>query len=370
MSRQTAAARLKAASARAAEQAQRAAELRRAANAAAAALVDASAVSEATAAAALVACWRSRASWKRKASARDAADRTRELAQAADQAAYKAVQVLDELQRMLQADSADEPALAAEFQHSMNCKVSQRGVSVGSTWDVHVAVHCVKPTGKSAGKVEYDVNVMLEQNAAAISAQETSIGARKRELKAAVAFRERLQQQLREAEEAEEMARTAVSDAETRVQQLVGEQAKLVSGEWHEEWQDEQRSKAHGSEAVHDAWLAALGYVRERLEALHERGVVEHAVLGYVRSDVDVWQRVRQHARNSHKRVPSASATASSSVHVRSAPSSSPLRPQHSGAPTLNAVLSAGPLGCAAGVDAKSGTDRARCRVPGALPAV
>lgn len=252
----------------AAEAVQRATELRNEANDAAARLVEATAAQAHTEREALAAMDAAKEAKERRAEALKRVEATRAAAIQAENEASEAV---------LEVDKA--PQLCMDT-----------GYTRLPTWDVYVSVHCVKATGKSAGRVEYDVEAQLLQNHEAQQAQEATIEECKAALQRAIENVLSLKEQLKQAELAEIAAHGALDGAQMHLTFLLDEQAELISGEWHAEWMAEQRGLAHGVDAVQDAWGAALGYVRERLEALHHAGFVEHAVLGYTRSDAADWK--------------------------------------------------------------------------------
>jgi putative heme iron utilization protein len=110
------------------------------------------------------------------------------------------------------------------------------------TWDVYVSVHCVKATGKSAGRVEYDVEAQLLQNHEAQQAQEATIEECKAALQRAIENVLSLKEQLKQAELDEIAAHGALDGAQMHLTFLLDEQAELISGEWHAEWMAEQRA--------------------------------------------------------------------------------------------------------------------------------
>ena len=252
----------------AAEAVQRATELRNEANDAAARLVEATSAQAQAEREALAALDAAKEAKERRAEAMMRVEATRAAAIQAENEASEAV---------LEVDKA--PQLCRDT-----------GYTMLPTWDVYVSVHCVKATGKSAGRVEYDVEAQLLHNHEAQQAQEATIEECKAALQRASELVLSLKEQLKQAELAEIAAHGALDGAQMHLTFLLDEQAELISGEWHAEWMAEQRGLAHGVDAVQDAWGAALGYVRERLEALHHAGFVEHAVLGYTRSDAADWK--------------------------------------------------------------------------------
>ena len=145
-------------------------------------------------------------------------------------------------------------------------------------WDVQVAVHCVKPTGKKAASTMYDVDEMLAETRSLLEAQDKAIADARQQCADAKA-------ELSRAVEGDKQAETTLMAEQEQQKTLLKQERVLMSGRW------KPPTLPHGAEAAHAAWVDTLPVIRKRLDRLHEEGFVEYAVLGFVRSDADSWRR-------------------------------------------------------------------------------
>jgi hypothetical protein len=228
-------------------------------------------------------------------SAAEAAIEAASAAAEVDVMAIRALAAEDEARRQADAAAAELNAAEAEAENATKAAYEARmralfpftptkgggnrsGNSAARMWDVQVAVHCIKPTGKPAACSQYDVGKMLDETRLKLEQLKvTIVDKRQRLADASVA--------VRRCGEAEEAAKQEYERVLEEQAALIEQQKMLETGGW------KPPMTPAGAEAAQSAWLATLNHLRDRLERLHSEGYVEYAVLGFVRSDAHAWRR-------------------------------------------------------------------------------
>ena len=229
-------------------------------------------------------------------SAAEAAIEAASAAAEVDVMAIRALAAEDEARRQANAAAAELNAAEAEAENATKAAYEARmralfpftptkggGNRSGNSgaarmWDVQVAVHCIKPTGKPAACSQYDVGKMLDETRLKLEQlKKTIMDKRQRLADTSVAVTRAL--------EAEEAAKQEYDSVQEEQAALIEQQKMLETGGW------KPPMTPAGAEAAQSAWLATLNHLRDRLERLHSEGYVEYAVLGFVRSDAHTWRR-------------------------------------------------------------------------------
>ena len=143
-------------------------------------------------------------------------------------------------------------------------------------WDVHVAVHCATPTGNVQPPTVEDAELELVESTV---------------LRACTASKdvERLRRQVHECKEEWKRLTAALERAEKAEAEAQAEE--LTVREWKVKASTERRSKKHDKSSTFEAWTNTLRPLEAKLHQLHERGDIECAVMGFVRSDAEAWRR-------------------------------------------------------------------------------
>lgn len=202
--------------------------------------------------------------------AADAAIRAAEETAARAAAASEASEVLEsEAGR-----AAREAAQFAHHDHGLPGEPTSAHGASRDLWDVHVAVHCLKPTGKLQPPTD--------------DAEPDSDG---RVLRLAQAC-EAAQVAVRDAEGALQLAEEVLVERGCELARLQDDHRKAVRDdammrERHLEWAKQRPLQPHDASTIHGAWATVLRPLEEKLRALQDKRFVECGVVGYVRSDGD-----------------------------------------------------------------------------------
>ena len=179
----------------------------------------------------------------------------------------KAAAEADSAAKAAEATAADIGRAASAARLMAEKPITATRPSGGSTWDFHVSVHCVKPTGKPAATTEFDIEALLAESAQAIESQRAAVD-RARE---AVALRE---QDVIAAQGAEKAARKELLEQERLQRKLLEQQQVLASGRWS------PPLPPFGVEAALNAWTRALTILETRLKELHQQGPSRSRIRG------------------------------------------------------------------------------------------
>ena len=158
---------------------------------------------------------------------------------------------------------------------------ANRGVGKAmETWDLHVAVHCVKPTGKPQ-----PANVTLDELIARARAAEADANHALEDREAALIA---AQQQVVQLKHEAHLAREVHGAASSKLRMLLERQAELDNANSHStKWPRQPHTPA----TTRDAWLSVLRPLEGVLRSLHASGFIEHACIGFVRSDSSTWRK-------------------------------------------------------------------------------
>lgn len=206
-----------------------------------------------------------------EAKARATKDEARTLAAAAANArmeAYRLDKVALAARRDADAKPLGSPTAAAGSRMS-------KGFS--GVWDVHVAVHCVKPTGKSQREVRQMQKAVTDakDDADAVVMQWQDTSKALAHARAEVKRLERDEARFREAKE------NALANLQVLIEQQRAEAHKLRAPLFY----------PHTPHTMRAAWSQVLKPIERRLTSLHNRGVVDFGVAGFVHSDAESWRR-------------------------------------------------------------------------------
>ena len=230
--------------------------------------------------------------------AKGAGNEARRLAEASNRAEASALAAAlaaaraNDAAREVSGALADAEAEANALRHlarspgkSTSAELLQRGASSsGETmWDVHVAVLCVRPTGKACPHYSA-VDATLRQGVVEARTKEAQC---KETLHAAEAEYDRAEAECRRRKHSRDLAATLHEKSKERVDemeaQLDREKRRCVDGGL--------MSRPHTPEAMKQAWLGVLTPLHKRLQDLRWRSFVEHAVLGFNGNEGGAWNR-------------------------------------------------------------------------------
>ena len=210
--------------------------------------------------------------------AADAANR------AAEDTAARAT-LASEASGALEAEAAQVRREAEKFAHHEHGLPGEPTSAYGADrdlWDIHVAVHCLKPTGKLQPPVEdeleaeLDASGRVERLAQALTDAHRQLEEAQRGMRHGEAM---LVQRARELIRAEDEHRSALKEEDQLRERSV-------------EWAKWKPRAAHNASTMHGAWATVLRPLEDRLKALLDHKLVECGVLGYVRSDGEnSWRR-------------------------------------------------------------------------------
>ena len=158
---------------------------------------------------------------------------------AADAAAREAAEVYA-LAKSAVAD-ADAQAAAAEHHASAAAHEAERWRDLADgapaeardlrvpLWDVHVSVHCVRPTGKGAGVRKFDLKALLEELCGSIREQDETVKRRTEAVERVGGVVRALERELADTVAREAAQKRALREAEERKRRLAAEKTHVVA---------------------------------------------------------------------------------------------------------------------------------------------
>ena len=143
-------------------------------------------------------------------------------------------------------------------------------------WDIQLAIHCLRPTGKGQCKT-HKLHGAIKRAKSRVSHSASALDATRSELEKARAEVARLSGI--EAEQAAEKENDASWLATLLEKQKAEEAGRHIF------------TIPHTPESTKEAWMRALVPLHRRLSSLHLMGLVDFATVGFVRSDSEAWRK-------------------------------------------------------------------------------